>query len=255
MNIFRKPSQKEQRNTLEESRVKGASLVTYMQPSSIVSEQLRNIQTNIKFAQVDSKAKGKSEVKSIMVTSAGIGAGKSTISANLAYLFTTNNQDVLLVDTDLRMPLVHRIFGLPNKEGLSTLISGDEDPDSYLRYIPSLNLHVLTSGTLPPNPEELLASERMAELMAYFEKKFSYVIYDVPPVLPVTDAQVLASRMDGIILVAHEEVTQKSDLKQAKRLLEIANGNILGAVLNQVTPEEDSSYYGDYYYQRVEEEV
>lgn len=253
--MLNKPSQKDQREELENSRLQGASLVTYMQPSSIVSEQLRNIRTNIKFAQVDSKARGHSEVKSIMVTSAGIGDGKSTISANLAYLFTSNEQDVLLVDTDLRKPLVHRIFGLPNKKGLSTLISEDVDPDSCIRYIPSLNLHVLTSGTLPPNPEELLASERMADLMAYFEEKFSYVIYDVPPVLPVTDAQVLASRMDGIILVASEEITQKNDLKQAKRLLEIANGHILGGVLNQVTPEEDSSYYGDYYYNRVEEEV
>lgn len=252
--MFRKLRKRNQRQELEESRVQGAPLVTFTQPSSIVSEQLRNIRTNIKFAQVDSRAKGTSEAKSLMVTSPDMGGGKSTISSNLAYLLTGNDQDVLLVDADLRKPLVHRTFGLSNKQGLSNLISEEDmNPDPFIRYIPSLNLHVLTSGIIPPNPEELLASERMAELMAYFEEKFSYVVYDVPPVLPVTDAQVLASRVDGIIMLAREGLTEKPNFQQAKKLLEIANGNILGAVLNQVASEEDNSYYGDYYYRRGEE--
>ena len=132
--MFGKSTQKERRQELEDSRVQGASLVTYMQPSSMVSEQLRNIRTNIKFAQVDSKARGKEEVQSIMVTSPGIGDGKSTISANLAYLFTSNDQDVLLVDTDTDNPdmyKAHVSLDLPN---LRCRMNSLDDADGSARY-------------------------------------------------------------------------------------------------------------------------
>ncbi|HCS93959.1 MAG TPA: exopolysaccharide biosynthesis protein [Bavariicoccus seileri] len=240
---FKKNKRKvtKQQIRLDRQQQLGGPLVTLTDSTAVASEQFRTIRTNIQFSVVDK------DLKSLGFTSSGPGEGKSTVAANLAVAFAQDGKTVLLVDSDLRKPTVHRTFDLPNKEGLTSLLTDrtKKVPD-IIQYLPEANLCVLTSGPKPPNPAELLNSKRMVEVMREFNRAFDMVIYDLPPVIAVTDAQLMAPKLDGVVLVARNDVGSKDGVKKAKDLLELSKGNILGAVFNGAEVRRDGAY--GYYY-------
>ena len=214
------------------------SVVTLTKPSSVIAEQFRTIRTNIQFSMVDKN------LKTLVITSAGLGAGKSTISANLAVTFAMQGKKVLIVDADMRKPTVHKTFRLPNRDGLTTLLTErDIEIKDIAHRLDTEGLYVITSGAIPPNPSELLASNRMNQLMAKFEEVFDLIIFDMPPVIAVTDAQVMASKADGTIFVINKDGADKEMVTKSKELLEKVKANVIGVVFNRVELKGDNYYY------------
>ncbi|WP_192986691.1 CpsD/CapB family tyrosine-protein kinase [Carnobacterium mobile] len=223
---------------LKETNGERPSLITLTRPSSVIAEQFRTIRTNIQFSMVDQ------DLKTIVVTSAGPGAGKSTISANLAVMFASQGKKVLLVDADMRKPTVHKTFRLPNHDGLTTLLTEKDIQISDIAHrVPTEGLFIITSGVIPPNPSELLASKRMDRLMNELEQIFDLIIFDMPPVIAVTDAQVMASKVDGTIFVIPKGLTNKDMVLKSKDLLEKVHANVIGAIFNRVEITGDNYYY------------
>ncbi|MGX7393554.1 CpsD/CapB family tyrosine-protein kinase [Carnobacterium mobile] len=225
---------------LKETKNNPAKLITLTKPSSVISEQFKTIRTNIQFSIFDK------EMKSIAVTSDMVGAGKSTVAANLAVTFSMQGKKVVLVDSDLRKPTIHRFFGLSNRDGLTTILTNRSIRlCNMIHHTDVDNLFVLTSGIIPPNPSELLASSRMDELLVELEKDFDLIIFDLPPVVAVTDAQIMASKVDGTIFVIRKENSTKDKIMESKLLLQRVNANVIGVVLNRIKVTEDFNY--DYY--------
>lgn len=218
------------------------SLITLTRPSSVVAEQFRTIRTNIHFSMIDTN------LKSLSITSAGPSAGKSTVSANLAVSFATEGKKVLLVDTDMRKPTVHKTFHLQNHDGLTTLLT-DRNAESanVIHRLETENLFVLTSGAIPHNPAELLASNKMEQLKSELEELFDLVIFDLPPVIAVTDAQIMASKTSGTIFVINKGGADKEMVLKSKELLDKVQANLLGVVFNRVETKSDHyyTYYGE----------
>jgi capsular exopolysaccharide synthesis family protein len=213
-------------------------LITKLDPRSPISEQYRTIRTNINFSSIDN------EINTLMVTSTGPGEGKSTTVANLAVVFAQQGKRVLLVDADLRKPTVHYTFNFPNTTGFTNVLTNDSSLDESIRQTDVENLFVLTCGPIPPNPSELLGSRAMKHFLEKALEKFDMVIFDTPPVLAVTDAQVLANQCDGTILVVGSEKTEKDQAVKTKELLEAANAKLLGVVLNnKKNQKKDHQYY------------
>lgn len=220
---------------------KAVSLISFADQTSPVTEQYRTVRTNVQFAMVDQN------LRSLVITSSGPGEGKSTTSANLAVIFASSGLRVLLVDADMRKSTVHKTFGLPNTRGLSTYLRNRTlTVNDVAEQTPIENLSVLTGGPKPANPAELLGSKRMDQVMEEINKAFDLVIFDMPPIVAVTDAQILAGRADGTILVVRNKVSQKQSLLRAKALLENVNANILGVVFNGTDRTQDSGYYYSY---------
>lgn len=223
---------------LKETTDERPSLITLTRPSSVIAEQFRTIRTNIQFSMVDQ------DLKTIVVTSAGPGAGKSTISANLAVTFASQGKKVLLVDADMRKPTVHKTFRLPNHDGLTTLLTERDVQISDIAHrAPTEGLFIITSGVIPPNPSELLASKRMDRLMKELEQIFDLIIFDMPPVIAVTDAQVMASKVDGTVFVIPKGLTNKDMVLKSKDLLDKVHANVIGAIFNRVEITSDNYYY------------
>lgn len=222
----------------KEKEIKRPGIIVADNPTSIVSEQFRTIRTNIQFSMIDRN------VNTISVTSATPGSGKSTISANLGGAFAAQGNKVLLVDTDMRKPTVHKTFLVENHPGLTNLLTDRTlSIDSVTRqsYVPGLSY--ITCGIIPPNPSELLQSKRMNELIQEMKSGYDLVIFDNPPLLAVTDAQIMATKVDGTIVVVPQGEVKKNELDQAAELLEKVNANVLGAVLNKVDSDSDTYYY------------
>lgn len=215
-----------------------AGLAVIGHPRSQVSEQFRTIRTNIQFSMVDEA------IRSVVVTSADANAGKSTIAANLAATFASDEKRVLLVDADLRKPTLHKLFSLKNTEGLTTLLTDKtvKVEDAIIRT-PKEGLYTITSGPIPPNPAELLSSNRMKEIEQAMLELFDLVVFDMPPILSVTDAQIMASRMDGTLFVIPKGEVNKDEVFKAKDLLEKVQANVIGAVLNKVDKNDQNYYY------------
>lgn len=225
---------------LKETKNNPAKLITLTKPSSVISEQFKTIRTNIQFSIFDK------EMKSIAVTSDMVGAGKSTVAANLAVTFSMQGKKVILVDSDLRKPTIHRFFDLSNRDGLTTILTSRSIRlCNMIHHTDIENLFVLTSGIIPPNPSELLASSRMDELLVELEKDFDLIIFDLPPVVAVTDAQIMSSKVDGTIFVIRKENSTKDKIMESKLLLQRVNANVIGVVLNRIKVSEDFNY--DYY--------
>ncbi|WP_080146717.1 CpsD/CapB family tyrosine-protein kinase [Marinilactibacillus piezotolerans] len=213
-------------------------LVVVNKPTSVVSEQFRTIRTNIQFSMVDET------LKSIVVTSAGPSSGKSTVSANLAVTFASEDKKILLVDADLRKPTVHKTFNIKNIDGLTKLLTDKETKiENTIYRTHTEGLYLLTSGAIPPNPAELLSSKRMTSIINEMYKYFDMVIFDMPPVLAVTDAQIMASKADGVLFIIPKGEVSKEQMIKSKELLVNVKANILGAVLNKVEKSDDNYYY------------
>ena len=217
------------------------NLITTFSPKSPISEQYRTIRTNIQFSMIDK------ELKTLACTSAMPKDGKSTTIANLAVTFAQQGQEVLLADADLRKPTIHQIMEVKNQYGLTSLLT--KRATLAMAVLPTTrasNLHILPSGPVPPNPSELLGSKMMRDLILELSKYYDLILFDTPPVLAVTDAQILGSRCDGVILVLRSHQTEKRDVVKAKDLLDRANVNVIGVVINQVDDSEVnySLYYG-----------
>lgn len=214
-------------------------LITAIDPKSPISEQYRTIRTNIQFSLVDK------EIHSIMVTSSGPDEGKTTTVVNLAVVFAQQGKKVLLVDTDLRKPTAHYTFSATNTFGLTSVLTRQMSLENAVRDTDIKNLTVLTSGPIPPNPAELLASKAMDQFFLDVSLAYDIVLFDTPPVNAVTDAQILANKCDGTILVAYSQKTEKEQIVKAKEAIQSAQGKLLGVVLNHKEI-KDSNYY--YYY-------
>ncbi len=215
-------------------------LLAHNSPKDPVAEQYRTIRTNIQFSDADQ------DIKSIVLTSTGPGEGKSTTASNLATVYAQQGLRVLLIDADLRKPTAHYTFRLENHVGLTNVLTKQSTLGQAVQETEVPELFLLTSGPIPPNPAELLASNNMTELLKEMKEEFDMVIFDTPPVLAVADAQILANQVDGSILVVSSGKTDKEAAVKAKELLLKANAKVLGAVLNNRKMEEGSDYY--YYY-------
>lgn len=214
-------------------------LTTVSEPRSPVSEAYRTLRTNLDFASLDQ------ELKTLVVTSAGVGEGKSTTLANLAVVSARAGRRVLLVDADLRRPRLHDIFGLSNAVGLTTAMMDEAALASPpLQETGIEGLSVLTSGQLPPNPAELMSSRRMEEVIAVLTEHADQVFFDTPPVIAVTDAAVLATKVDGVLLVISAGKTRRENARAAVQRLKQINARLVGTILTNV--QMDSGFRGYY---------
>ncbi len=218
-------------------------LITVRHPKSPIAEAYRAMRTNLQFSALDRP------LKSLVVTSPNPVEGKSTTLANLGVVMAQAGKSVVLVDSDLRRPMLHKIFQLQNKEGLTSVLLQDEPSlDGHLQETGIENLRVLTSGPLPPNPSELLGSQKMRQLIEQLKDRADVVLFDTPPAIPVTDATVLAAQADGVLLVADAGRTRRNMARQAVENLRQVGANLLGVALNRLSPRSAGGYYYYYYY-------
>jgi capsular exopolysaccharide synthesis family protein len=226
---------------LSDAAVVPELMVNYA-PHSATAEAARAIRTNILFMSPDVP------YRRLLVTSAVPSEGKTTVACSIAIAMAQAGQRVALVDCDLRRPRLHRIFGKPNETGLTTVLLDPEVLDSAITSGEVPGLHLLTSGPIPPNPAELLHSEAFGRVLQELEKRFDRVIFDSPPLIPVTDAAVLSTRVDATVLVVKPFLTRKEVARHAVRSLRDVGGRILGTVLNDLDlSSRDSSYYYQYH--------
>lgn len=217
-------------------------LVTLVAPRSSAAEAFRTLRTNLEFASVDRS------LRTLLVTSALPGEGKTTTSANVAMAFAQTGRRVILLDADMRRPGVHRMFELPNSHGLTTLLRADGvDVAAIAHTTEEPNLRVVTTGPLPPNPAELLGSQRMHDVLARLAGEADLVVVDSPPLHAVTDAAVLAAELDGTLLVIHAGRTRRGAIRQAREALERVGANLLGVTLNRLSERSSAGYYYRYY--------
>ncbi len=201
-------------------------LIAHKEPKSTIAEQFRNIRTNLQFAAVGN------EMRSIMITSPDPEEGKTTIISNLAVVLGQQGKKVLVMGADLRKPTVQNVFGVHNTEGLTNVLSGQSSFADCVQETVVDNVYVISAGPIPPNPAELLATKRMDEVLLEAYELFDIVLVDTPPVLIITDAQILANKCDGVILVIRSEQTEKERALKSKQALEQASGKLLGVILN-----------------------
>ncbi|WP_088067467.1 CpsD/CapB family tyrosine-protein kinase [Gottfriedia luciferensis] len=212
-------------------------LITLTNPKSPFAEQYRTVRTNIQFSAIDTT------LKTLLVTSSEPSEGKTTTIANLAVTYAQQGKKVLLVDADLRKPQIHVVFKLENFKGLSSVIVQGKSLSDVTQSSKVDNLSILTSGPIPPNPSELLSSVKMKNLVAQMTEEYDVVLFDAPPVLAVTDAQIVSQICDGTILVVRSGYTAKEKVKKSKELLTLVNAKILGTILNRAEQNKDNYYY------------
>ncbi|MBA3531995.1 MAG: CpsD/CapB family tyrosine-protein kinase [Ardenticatenales bacterium] len=214
------------------------ALVTLTDPRSAVSEAYRTLRTNLEFTAMSSA------LRALVVTTPGAGEGKSTTLANLAVTMAQGGRTVILVDADLRRPAQHTIFGSANERGLSTTLlddAGIQNPPLLDTSVPGLRL--LPAGPTPPNPAELLASPRMLQLIETLKDMADLVLFDAPPVVPVTDAAILGARTDGVLLVLQAGKSKREHAARARTLLEQVGARIIGTALTNARVDSELGGY------------
>lgn len=224
----------------QETQKNGVMLVAFAEPKHVVSEQFRTVRTNIEFAGA---ALDRCQV--VMFTSSAMSEGKSTVSANVAVTWAQAGKKVLLIDADLRRPTIHATFRTLNIDGVTTILTGKDEAGAVVEETFVDNLSVITSGPIPPNPSELLNSKRMANLLNWARENYDIIVLDAPPVLAVSDVQVLVPKTDGVVVVANMGKTLKGDLRRTVEVLKLANAKILGSVERVKAKHGDRGYgYG-----------
>lgn len=219
------------------TKVEPNKLITLRNPRSPISEQFRNIRTNLDFSNMNLAH------QTIMITSADPATGKSTIAANLAVVCANNGKKTLLIDADLRKPSQSHYFPSANGSGLTDELIGRIPWTDSVITTDIDNLFVLSAGTIPPSPAELLASPAFKALLKTLSENFDQIIIDTPPVLAVTDAQIIATLVDGTLLVVRSKYTKVENAKKTMSKLQTNHANIIGCILNQVKSKEENYYY------------
>lgn len=209
---------------------------------SKVLESFRSLRTNIQYSSLDES------LKIVTFTSALAAEGKSTIVTNLARTMAQNNKKVLVLDCDFRKPTIHKKFNVPNSRGLTDILVGQYTFDECINTFEDENLFVLTCGTIPPNPSELLNSNVFKKLVNDLKCMFDIILVDSPPVLAVTDAQILSTTSDGTYLISVYGKTDKKLLLKSKEMLEQVGGSVKGVIINKVPDKADDYYYNKYYH-------
>jgi capsular exopolysaccharide synthesis family protein len=212
-----------------------SSLVINREPKSASAEAYKTLRTNIQFSSIDS------DIKTLLVTSPGQGEGKSITAANLAISMSQIGKKVLLIDCDMRCPSVHKMFDIPNEVGLTNILKEELNSEKVI-YKVSSNFNILTCGTIPHNPSEVMASRRMKKFLEEAANEYDFIILDTPPVIAVTDAQILSTMVEGVLMIISSSVTSIEACKKAKSLLKAVNANIIGVVLNKVKTKKNSYY-------------
>jgi len=215
-------------------------LFAHKYPKSSMAEAYRTLRTNLGFASMDKN------YRTILFSSTSPRDGKSSVASNLAVVMAQAGYRVVLVDADLRKPAQHRIFNIDNRLGFTNCLLKDVDVQTAMHKSAVENLHILASGPIPPNPAEILNSSRTDAIIQELQDNYDYVFIDAPPVLAVTDASILSTKVDGVVLIINYGNTRTDLAKKACEQFEKANAKIIGVVMNQV--KMDTSDYKYYYY-------
>jgi capsular exopolysaccharide synthesis family protein len=212
-------------------------LIAIRDPRSPAAEAYRTLRTNLQFTSLDHP------LHTLLATSTAPDEGKSTTLANLAVTMAQAEQQVILVDCDLRRPSLHTLFGASNESGLTNMILATEDAPPPLQDVGVPGLSLLASGPLPPRPADILGSRRMEQVIARLRGMADVVLFDTPPVIAVTDAAVLATRVDGVLLVFQAGKTRRDRARRTREILEKVKANVVGVVLNGAALEQGYGYY------------
>lgn len=214
------------------------TLITLKDPGSAASEAFRTLRTNFLFAGLESP------LQTVLITSAAVAEDKSTTAANLAVTLAQIGHRTILIDADLRRPTQHTLWGLKNERGLSSILAAsDTSTDLPLQSVEVENLSVMTAGPTPSIPADLISARKLDDLLALLKARADYILFDAPPVLAVADAALLASKLDGLLLVARSGVTQRDHLEQAKKQLERVHVRVVGVALTNAPRDASSARY------------
>lgn len=218
-------------------------LITINNPKSPISEAYRNIRTNLQFANIDAN------LKTIIVTSPTAGEGKTTTISNVGITLAGLGKKVIMIDCDFRKPRIHKTFKLSNSKGITNILLENTSYTDYVQNGPVENLEILTCGQIPPNPSEMLSSHKMKNLINSIKEDYDYVLLDTPPVGIVTDACIISTYADGVILVCASGQVEIDMATRAKENLNKVNANIIGVVVNKLPLDNSKAYsYYSYYY-------
>lgn len=217
-------------------------MISIKNPKSQAAEAFRTLRTNIQFSSLDE------DIRTIVVTSTQPNEGKSTVISNLAVTMAQSGKKVLLIDCDLRKPTIHKKLGVSNQVGLTSILSKEKTMEEVIKATTIHNFYILTSGPIPPNPAELLGSKKMKSFIEELHGYFDVILFDAPPVLAVTDAQILSTFCNGVVFVAGYGQAEKDAMLRGKELIEKVGGKILGVVINKVPQNSRSYYYYNYDY-------
>jgi len=220
----------------------GAQVYTMTQPRSSAAETMRLLRTNLDFASASGK------ISTLVITSPGMGEGKSTLTANLGVVMAQAEVKTVIIDADLRKPTQNRIFGVPNDRGLTTLLTHpDESWHDYAKKVALPGLLLIPSGPIPPNPSDLVRSDRFKHLLACMQEDVDLILIDSPPILSASDSLAIGAHADGVMLVCQSHKTRIDALRHAAHAAHQGDIRLVGVVINRLKGQHGASYYGEYY--------
>lgn len=211
---------------------------------SILAEKYRQLRTSLQYATIDK------EVKTLVITSSEAGEGKSTVAVNLGYILSKEGKKVIVLDCDLRRPKIHKIFKVGNRDGLMDYLISKATLDVIIKKHES-GVDIITTGSIPPNPAEIVNSKMMEDFLERLKEIYDYIIIDTPPVRIVTDGAILAGKADGTLFVVRAEYAKDVFVKRGFNELKKVNANILGCIFNGVNIKDENKYYREYKQEKI----